>query len=349
MVINSSNVSMASKNSYQKSVKQSQKLEAVSCIKFGNLVLRNDIDKLGKDDSLGETENNPLASSNYEIAPGGKIKSDDSSALENLKADKKVQNITMQYLFRLLFSRMFGDDMMSQMFQDMIDGGTVTTYTRGEISYEAITKEEVSFSSTGTAITADGRELNFEYSFAVSTEFKESYSESFEFITTRNLIDPLVINLDNNPTELSDQKFFFDLDCDGSEEEISQLEVGSGYLVFDRNHDGVVNDGNELFGVKSGDGFRDLSMYDEDGNGWIDENDSIFKELRVWTFDKEGNGSLHQLKDCDVGAIYLGKVKTRYDHQDSQNQLAAVTQSTGIFLHESTGRAGLVQHLDLAT
>ena len=128
MVINSSDVSMASKNSYQKSVKQSQKLETVSCIKFGNLVLRNDIDKLGKDDSLGGTENKPLASSNYEIAPGGKVKGDDAAALENLKADRKVQNVTMQYLFRLLFSRMFGDDMLSRAYEARIRVSSVSGF-----------------------------------------------------------------------------------------------------------------------------------------------------------------------------------------------------------------------------
>ena len=37
----------------------------------------------------------------------------------------------------------------------------------------------------------------------------------------------------------------------------------------------------KLFGTSSGDGFKDLAEYDEDGNGWIDENDSIFNRLKV--------------------------------------------------------------------
>ncbi len=39
-----------------------------------------------------------------------------------------------------------------------------------------------------------------------------------------------------------------------------------------------INDGSELFGTSSGDGFKDLATYDEDENGWIDENDSIFSK-----------------------------------------------------------------------
>ena len=81
-------------------------------------------------------------------------------------------------------------------------------------------------------------------------------------------------------TELSDQTFYFDLDADGEEEEISMLK-GSGYLALDKNEDGIINDGSELFGTGNGDGFADLARYDEDGNGWIDENDSILSLIHI--------------------------------------------------------------------
>ena len=64
--------------------------------------------------------------------------------------------------------------------------------------------------------------------------------------------------------EVSDQTFYFDLDADGKEEEISVLN-GSGYLALDKNGDGTINDGSELFGTRNGDGFADLAQYDEDG------------------------------------------------------------------------------------
>ena len=77
----------------------------------------------------------------------------------------------------------------------------------------------------------------------------------------------------------------FDIDADGEEESISYLQGGSGYLALDKNGDGVINDGSELFGTKSGDGFADLAEYDADGNGWIDENDPIFDKLLIWAKD----------------------------------------------------------------
>ena len=68
----------------------------------------------------------------------------------------------------------------------------------------------------------------------------------------------------------------------------------------------MINDGNELFGTKSGDGFKDLAKYDKDRNGWIDEADDIFDDLRIWTKDEQGNDKLLTLKEAGVGAIYLG-------------------------------------------
>ena len=91
-----------------------------------------------------------------------------------------------------------------------------------------------------------------------------------------------------------------------------QMESNMIFLLLDRNEDGKINDGSELFGTKSGDGFRDLSEYDEDRNGWIDENDSVFSKLKVWTKDSEGNDKLLNLKQADVGAIYLGNIDTEF-------------------------------------
>lgn len=81
----------------------------------------------------------------------------------------------------------------------------------------------------------------------------EAYSES-----TYVLCDPLVFNFEGNTADITDQKFMFDLDCDGKEEEISSLGKGSGFLALDKNGDGIINDGTELFGTKSGDGLQTL-------------------------------------------------------------------------------------------
>ena len=143
--------------------------------------------------------------------------------------------------------------------------------------------------------------------------------------------------------------FQFDIDCDGKMDEISMLREGSGFLALDKNGDGKINDGSELFGTRSGNGFADLAVYDEDGNGWIDENDEIFDKLRVWSKDKDGKDVLKTLKEADVGAIYLGSTNSQFSLTDKKdNEVLGAVRSTGIYLKESTGMAGTVQQVDLA-
>ena len=138
----------------------------------------------------------------------------------------------------------------------------------------------------------------------------------------------------------------FDINGDGKEEEISKLGAGSGFLALDKNGDGKINNGNELFGTKSGDGFKDLSAYDKDGNGWIDEADDIFDDLKVWTKDEQGNDKLIALSKSGVGAIFLGNADTKFSLNDTENNTNAVIQRTGVYLKES-GEVGTMMHVDM--
>ena len=206
--------------------------------------------------------------------------------------------------------------------------------------------ESTSFMTQGKVQTEDGRSIDFNVAFSMSRACSATIN-SME-VSNYILTDPLVINLDTDMTEISDQKFFFDIDSDGKEEEISELGKGSGFLALDKNGDGKVNDGNELFGTKSGDGFKDLAEHDQDGNGWIDENDDVFSKLKVWTKDKDGNDVLLNLKEADVGAIYLGNADTQYSFKDESLNTNAVLRKTGVYLKESSGKVGTVSHVDLA-
>ena len=218
----------------------------------------------------------------------------------------------------------------------------------------SVEQEDTSFSTVGTVRTKDGREINFNVNVNMSRRCEEYYREELN-VAQFALYDPLVINLDTDVTKLSDQTFYFDLDADGEEEEISMLK-GSGYLALDKNGDGVINDGSELFGTKNGDGFADLARYDEDGNGWIDENDSIWSKLKIWCKDEKGNDVLYKLSDKGVGAICLQNVSTDFTLQGDRTAQDGATEAnatngairkTGIFLYEN-GNVGTVQHVDMA-
>ena len=107
----------------------------------------------------------------------------------------------------------------------------------------------------------------------------------------------------------------------------------------------MINDGSELFGARTGDGFGELAQYDQDGNGWIDENDSIFSKLSVWVRAGSGTPRLLSLAEAGVGAIFLGSQSTEHGLSSGGGSVDARVRRTGLYLKES-GQAGTVQHID---
>ncbi|WP_368490374.1 hypothetical protein [Clostridium sp. BJN0013] len=204
-------------------------------------------------------------------------------------------------------------------------------------------REKTSFKSSGLIHTADGKEISFDIELNMNRTF---YTETNLSVQAGDRpIDPLVVNFDGEATELTSTKFSFDLDSDGKEDQISSLKEGSGFLALDLNEDGIINDGGELFGPNSGDGFEDLARYDGDHNNWIDENDDVFDKLRIWTKDEDGNDKLFALGEKGIGAIYLGNIGTRFSMRDMENKSLAEVKNSGIFVKEN-GTVGTVQQVD---
>lgn len=204
--------------------------------------------------------------------------------------------------------------------------------------------EQVSFNAEAVVQTADGQEIAVNLSINMSREFFEEQQVSLR--AGDALKDPLVINFSGQAAELSQRDFRFDLDSDGHEDQIAFVAPGSGFLALDRNADGRINNGSELFGPRTGSGFEELANYDEDGNGWIDEQDSVYDRLRIWTRSDEGQQQLFALGAKGIGAIYLGSVASPFDLNNASNETLGKIQRTGIYLNED-GSAGSLQQLDL--
>lgn len=237
----------------------------------------------------------------------------------------------------------YQDGMLTQQPRTLATSIKVLSYNQETYFQES---ESTNFSTVGTVRTADGREIHFNVNVGMSREFQSYYREDLE-LASFTMCDPLVINLDTDVAQLQDQTFYFDIDADGELDEISRLGTGSGYLALDKNGDGVVNDGSELFGTASGNGFADLAKYDEDGNGWIDENDGIWDKLKIWAKDENGNDVLYRLADKGVGAICLQNVSTDFTQKGASGQTLGAVRNTGVFLYEN-GNVGTVQHVDVA-
>lgn len=324
--------------------------------------------------NASEDDATPTASDLYTNMSGANISLVDArSAMDNFRLrlierlEQLMERIRQQLLghgsYQAQYQSIFGGSysassselQVQQMDTYIVDLTTSSSQpgTIWNIQTRSTTKqseaETTTFDGKGTVLTADGRSIDFNISMEMSRAFMQETSalkENTQYILT----DPLVIQLEDAPDTISDQKWFFDIDGDGRKEEISQLAKGNGFLALDENENGIIDNGKELFGTQSGNGFEDLAAYDEDGNGWIDENDAVYSKLKIWTKDASGNDKLMDLKQADIGAIYLGYANTEFTHKSlDTNETQAVVRQTGVYLRESTGAAGTIQQIDFAT
>ncbi|MBD3670678.1 MAG: hypothetical protein HUJ29_07880, partial [Gammaproteobacteria bacterium] len=214
-----------------------------------------------------------------------------------------------------------------------------------DYSRTRVESETTEVEMTGQVKTADGKTLDIGIRIRLSRQLVE-HEEVHLRSGDQRLFDPLVINFEGNSAELTARDFQFDLDVDGQLDRIAMLKPGSGFLALDRNDDGEINDGSELFGPRSGDGYDELSVYDEDGNDFIDEGDAIFDALRIWSLDGDGEPRLMGLGDAGIGAIYLGHIGSEFTLEDDQANHTGQLRDSGFYINED-GSVGTLQQIDL--
>jgi hypothetical protein len=119
---------------------------------------------------------------------------------------------------------------------------------------------------------------------------------------------PLILDLngDGITTQNIAAGVEFDLFASGQKVHTGWVGSGDGLLVMDRNHDGLINDGNELFGTattladgkKAANGYVALAALDTNGDGLMTRADAGFADLRIWV---DGNSD---------GVSQTGEVRT---------------------------------------
>ena len=204
----------------------------------------------------------------------------------------------------------------------------------------------MNFSAQGVVRTTNGTLIQFNLQLSMERAFASEKSVSIRLGDAVKQQDPLIINFNGSAAQLADTKFSFDINTDGNAEQISFVGENSGFIALDKNNDGTINNGSELFGPKSGNGFLDLSVYDQDRNGWIDENDAVFNQLKVWSRDSQGNDVLTSLKEKGVGALYLGAASSPFELKTGSNSSLGSIRSSGLYLNEN-GSVGTLQQVDL--
>lgn len=141
-----------------------------------------------------------------------------------------------------------------------------------------------------------------------------------------HIYDPLVLDLDGNGIidiqAINGYKgAMFDHDGDGIATATSWIGSKDGLLVFDKNNDGIINSGRELFGdstlidndTLAKHGYEALAKFDDNHDGVIDVNDTAFGSLKVWQ-DKNGDGI--STFDELIGLSSLGIDRLFLEHSD---------------------------------
>jgi len=212
---------------------------------------------------------------------------------------------------------------------------------RHDLTETSVELEQTRFAASARVTTADGRTIDVQAALEMTRLEASTREVHVTAGDGARKVDPLVLNLAGAPAAFQGSGAF-DLDADGAREQVATLAPGSAYLAMDRNGNGAIDSGAELFGPSTGSGFGELAALDGDGNGWVDEGDQAFRALALWS---PASGALSPLAAAGVGALYTGSAATPFQVKSGGLTVASVAE-TGLFLRED-GTAGTVQHVDL--
>ena len=164
-------------------------------------------------------------------------------------------------------------------------------------------------------------------------------------------VDPLILDLDGDgikTTSLDQSRAYFDLDSNGFAERTAWVDASDGLLVLDRNNDGQITSGQELFGdqtllangVRATSGFEALKEFDSNRDGRIDAKDEVYSKLKIWR-DLNGDGisqaeELKGLSDYNIASISLSS--TSSNASDVMNN---IQRRVGSFI-KTDGSGGVI-------
>ena len=197
---------------------------------------------------------------------------------------------------------------------------------------------QIAVDEGGDIVTIDrDGQVGFGVTPLVNSVFGEASPISGEEFDTLQTSSPIILDLDGDGIETValGEGAFFDHDGDRFREQTSWVKGNQDVLlVFDRNGNGSIDGGRELFGTetvlqdgrKAADGYEALAELDTNGDGRVDASDAAWAELQAWQ-DWDGDGitaadELTSLSDAGVASVSTqGTASSYVDPQGNEHRL----------------------------
>ncbi|EKA2349331.1 hypothetical protein OI685_004301, partial [Salmonella enterica subsp. enterica serovar Newport] len=185
-------------------------------------------------------------------------------------------------------------------------------------------------------------------------------TEGPDMSDAENTSSPIIIDLDRDGVETISVEagIFFDHDGNKFAESTGWVSPDDGLLVFDRDGNGQIDKGSELFGnntpqadgTTASNGYNAMKEYDDNNDGVLDENDAIWNQLQVWQ-DKNSNGRVDEGELLTMSQAGIASINTTYKNSsttdsqgNSHKQTGSITytdgskgQSADVWFNTNTG------------
>ncbi len=183
---------------------------------------------------------------------------------------------------------------------------------------------------------------------------------SQDFLSARTFrpTDPLALDLDGDGIETTGitatTQTLFDHNGDGVKTGTGWLKGDDAWLVLDKNANGSIDNGNELFGVdtvmsngqKAANGFAALADLDSNHDGVFNADDAQYAQVQLWRdLDQDGisdSGELQTLSAAGIASINLNSTAATVNLGNGNTQSASATYT------RSDGSTGTAANLNLA-
>jgi len=165
-----------------------------------------------------------------------------------------------------------------------------------------------------------------------------------------NVSDPLIVDVNKNGKfDVTTIENGVNFSFTGTRSQATAWLSGDGFLFHDRNSNGIVDNGTELFGTdRSFDGgFAHLAIFDSDKNGVINYKDDVYKSLFVWVdTNMDGVSTKDEVRTLlKVGVMNIDIAAQSYNKNVNGNLIKKVSYGT----LDNVTKQTLIGDVDLRT